>query len=223
MPPLSKQAVVDAITAAARTLGIDRLSQEAFLTHSGLSRWVVTKYFDRWSDACEAAGIGQGLSLVEQPRKAGPTEAECLTELKRVAALRGETALSSKQYDDYARISAKTLRRRFGSWRDALAAAGLTSTAAAQRQTPLTREHCIEKMQRVAKALGRSHLTSAEFDAHGEVSSFRIIRVFGPWHEALKAAGLEPSPNFIQEVPIAALADQFLQVCVDLGRIPTIN
>ncbi len=47
-PPLSKQALVDMIAAAARALGLDRLPQQVFLKHSGLSRFAVDKHFDKW-------------------------------------------------------------------------------------------------------------------------------------------------------------------------------
>jgi hypothetical protein len=222
-PPLSKEALVEMIAATARALGLDKLPQEVFLKHSGLSRFAVDKHFDRWSDACRAAAITHGRSLAEQPKKPGPTDEECIAELKRVAQLRGVTALSSKQYNAYARIHSKTLSRRFGSWPNALGAAGLAATAAAERQKPLTQEECVQEMQRVAQALARSHLTSEEFDAHGKVSAFRIIRVFGSWAAALQAAGLASSPNLIREVSISTLAGDFLRACIDLGCIPTIN
>jgi hypothetical protein len=226
-PPLSKQALADMIASAAQALGLDRLPQKVFLKHSGLSAFAVDRHFDKWSDACRAAGIAQGRSLAEQPKKPRPTDEECIAELQRVARLRGVTALSSKQYNDYARISAKRLRRQFGSWPNALAAAGLGPTAAAQRQRPLTQEECVLEMQRAAQALGRSHLTYGEFDAHGKasggkVSAFRVVRVFGTWPAALQAAGLASSPYFKPEIPISTLSGDFLRVCIDLGCIPTI-
>jgi hypothetical protein len=222
-PPLSKQALVDMIAAATQALGLDRLPQEVFLKHSGLSRFAVDKHFDRWSDACRAAGIAQGRALAEQPKKPSPTDEECIAELKRVAQLRGVTTLTSKQYNEYARIGVKTFFRRFGSWPNALAVAGLPPTDAAQRQKKLTRDDCVQEMQRVAQSLGRSYLTSKEFDAQAKVSAYRIVRVFETWAAALQAAGLASSPNLIREVPISTLADDFLAACIDLGRIPTIN
>ena len=221
--PLSRQALVDTIAAAAQALGLDRLPQEVFLKHSGFSRFEVEKHFDKWSDACRAAGIAQGRSLAEQPRKPHSTDEECIAELKRVARLKGVKALSSKQYSEYSRISPGTLRLRFGSWPDALAAAGLSPTAAAQRQRTPTQEECVQEMRRIAQVLGRSHLTAEEFDAQAKVSAFRIVRVFKSWSAALQAAGLESSPNVIREVPISTLADDFLRVSIALGRVPTIT
>jgi len=110
-PPLSKQALVDMIAAAAQALGLDSLPQKVFLKHTGLSRFAVDKHFDKWSDACRAAGIAHGRSLAEQPKKPSPTDEECIAELKRVAQLRGVTTLTSKQYNEYARIGAKTFGR----------------------------------------------------------------------------------------------------------------
>jgi hypothetical protein len=119
-PPLSKQALVDMIAAAAQALGLDRLPQKVFLKHSGLSGYAVDKHFDKWSDACRAAGIAQGRSLAEQPKKPRPTDEECIAELKRIAGLRRVKTLTSKEYDEYARIGSKTFFSEISSrWGEA--------------------------------------------------------------------------------------------------------
>ena len=48
-----------------------------------------------------------------------------INELKRVASLIPNNKLGSADYDRLGKVYSTTLRRRFGGWRGALAAAGL--------------------------------------------------------------------------------------------------
>lgn len=220
--PPSKTALIEMIRKLAAEMEVERLSRRLFLAHYGMATSVIDKHFDNWSDACQAAGIKHALKVSELPKAYTYTKEDCLAELRRVAALQNTTALSSPHYGRYGRISKATISRQFNGWHKALAAAGLTPTAYAERTKRLTREECIQHLQRVAHTLGRQHLTSKEFSQSAQVSAFRVVRVFGSWHAALRAAGLDPSPNFKREVPLSKLADDFLRAAIDLGRIPTL-
>lgn len=207
-------------------MGVERLSRRTFLSHSGLTSWAIDTHFDNWSDACKAAGIDRELKVSERPKVCTYTKEECLAELRRVATLLNTTAVSSTQYGRYGRISKRTISRRFHGWDKALATVGLTSSAYAERTRPLTREECIQHLQRVARTLGRQYLTSREFSRNSKISAVRIVRAFKeskePWHTALREAGLQPSPNFKQEVPLAKLSDDFLHATIELGRVPSL-
>lgn len=223
-PPPSKHDLIALIASVAKERGLDRLPQDVFLQSTGLSKWALDKHFDSWTDACRAADIGHGLALHERPTQPEFTSDDCLAELKRVAALRGADELSSKQYQEFGRISAKAISRRFGSWHRALEAADLKPTVAAVRQRPVSREECVHELRRVGASLESAHLTSQQYDSQGpDPSSYRIVRIFGSWHAALKEAGLKPSPNFIREVALEKLAEDFLTATTELGRIPTIR
>lgn len=222
-PPVPKDQLLSMIRSVAEELKLDRLPQGTFLKAAGLSRWAVDQHFDTWTDACRAAGIGRGRTLAEMPRSERQTKDDCVAEMRRVAALRGTGTLSSRVYGNYGRISVKAITRRFGDWRQALLAAGLGPTPASERQRLPSRDQCVSELQRVASSLGSDHLTSAEFDRHAQLSSYRITRVFGSWHGALKEAGLKPSPHFIREIPLSDLATDFLNASIELGRVPTIN
>ena len=52
-------------------------------------------------------------------------EATVLDEIRRVADLVDSPALTAREFDRHAKVSASHLRRRFGSWRQALEAASL--------------------------------------------------------------------------------------------------
>jgi len=221
-PVPSKQELVKIIRDMADKESVTSLSQRAFMESTGLSQWSIYKHFDTWSDACEEAGITTAPNPTQLPREQDYTDAQCVNELKRVAALLNTEALSSKQFRRYGRISASTVSRRFGSWGGALAISGLKESARTELARSLSPDYCIEEMKRVANKLGHDYLTAEQFDEHGNVSAYRIVKVFGSWHKALSAAGLNPSPNFKREVPFTDLADDFLNAAIDVGRVPSL-
>jgi len=173
----TKQSLVMMIRDVANKASVTSLSRRAFLERSGLSQWSIDKHFDTWSEACEAAGITTAPTVAQLPREQDYTDAQCLDELIRVAALLNTQALSSKQFHRYGRISVSTVSRRFGGWSGALAIAGLKESARAERVRSLSPDYCIQELQRVAKDLGRDYLTTKHFDEHGAVSSYRVVRV----------------------------------------------
>jgi hypothetical protein len=226
LAPISKQELIGLIVKVAREMNASSLAMRDFCTRSGLTKFAIGKHFDSWHDACVAAGISDAKLTVSQLAKArAHTRDECIQELKRVATLLGSSALSSKIYDRYGKISSATIRRLFGGWHSALSSTGLEPTSATGNLRPMTPDECIKALQEVANKLGQTHLTVDQYDKskdHGP-SSYRIVKVLGLWHEALQKAGLRPSPQFIQTIPLQTLAEEFLRVSVDLGRIPTLH
>lgn len=224
--PPSKTALIEMIRKLAAEMGVERLSRRSFLAHSGVTERAINSHFDNWSDACRAAGIETAPNVSYLPKKSCTyTKEDCLAELRRVAALQTTTLLSSTHYRRYARISKTVMYRYFGSWHEALAAAGLDTAYTEQmveQRKLLTREECIQHLQSVAHALGSRCLTRKEFNRNAQVSAIRVERVFGSWLAALQAADLDPSPNFKQEIPLSKLADDFLRAAIDLGRVPSL-
>lgn len=214
--------IIKAIQDAAQTLGVERLSISAFRQESEISQAAILKYFDNWSDACAAAGIDCGQTRENLVPTRRVSEDECISELQRVSNLLGRKALSSKEFSKHARFTSKPVSERFGSWQNALQRAGLELCEQSKREIHLSEEECVQELKRIAQLLGQSHLTAAEFDANARFSSYRVQRVFKRWHEALTAAGLQPSPNFKKEISLPALAEDFLRVCGELARIPTL-
>lgn len=219
---MDREEIVRAIQDAARQLGVERLTGQAFRQQSGISRAAVAKHFDSWSDACAAAGVSCGQpKLIPTPRI---SEAECISELQRVAGLLGRKALSSKEFDKHARFTSNPVRHRFGTWHNALTQAGLEATTKSEKDSkPPTREACISEMKRVASILEQSYLTQKPYDKYANINSQRVVPVFGSWHDALSDAGLSVSPNYIREIPFEDLVTNFLSVVKELGKIPTLQ
>ncbi len=220
---MNQQEFITLMQKTAHDLGSNRLTRQDFHKHSGTSRNEYAKYFDSWADACLAAGLQMGLSIRHFAPKPHSRD-DCLKELRRVADLLGRTDLSSKTFTKHAQFGSNVVIRRFGSWKKALDEAGLELTAKSkQNSTPPTREECVFEMKRVASLLGQAYLTSRMYNKHENINSQRVVPVFGSWHEALAAAELSVSPNYIREIPIESLADNFLMVLKELRRIPTLQ
>lgn len=219
---MDRDQIIRAIQHAARTLGVERLSIPAFRRESGISQAAVLKHFDIWSDACAAAGINCGQTrenLIPTPRV---SEEECISELHRVSKVLGRKALSSKEFSQHARFTSKPVIERFGSWQNAIARAGLELCEQSKREIQLSEGECVQELQRVANLLGTTSLSRDTFNTHTRFSAYRVSRACGGWVAALKKAGLNLSPNYKHELPLAQLATVFRQVVTDLNRVPTL-
>ena len=219
---MNKQGFIILMQNTACDLGSKRLTREDFQKHSGVSRTEYIKHFDSWTDACLAAGLQPALPIRHFAPKPHSRE-DCLKELRRVADLLGRTDLSSNTFRKHAHFGDGVMIRTFGSWENALNEAGLELTTQSKKASaPPTRGECISEMKRVANLLGQAYLTTKMYDKNVNISSRRVVTVFGSWHEALAAAGLSVSPKYIREIPLESLAENFLRVMKDLRRIPTL-
>jgi hypothetical protein len=111
--------------------------------------------------------------------------------------------------------SAVTYHNRFGSWTDALEAAGYDS---AEYRT-ISNAEVISAIHQLGQELGRPP-TMREMDDQGAVSSVLAWDRFGSWDNALRTAGYDPdSRRFVYDE--ADIVDALQAVVDDLGYIPT--
>ena len=139
--------------------------------------------------------------VFELPRLVEYTEQEILDELRRIAAVLADGALTRDAFDAQAKVSSTTLLRRFGDWRSALEAAGLghrysgrTISAKMRNQTArtLSDAEVLAELRRVAAELGEGPLTRDELNARSPVVSADVVRWrFGSWQAGMRAADLD--------------------------------
>lgn len=215
---LSREELVAKIREAAAQIGTERLGREQFLQQSGLSGYAVNKHFDRWTEALRESGLSPALNVTELPPRTKHSLEAIVAELRRVALLVDATHLTREAFSQYGQMSASAVARRFGGWSKALQAAGLLP---AVTESPTERE-LIEELRRVAAELQSRSLTRRDFKRLSVTDPHQVERQFGGWHNALARAGLGVSPAFKREVPLTALAHEYLRISIELGRPPTL-
>lgn len=126
-----------------------------------------------------------------------------LAEVRRVAALLPDGALTRRAFDKHSRVSSSACLTRWGSWAETLTAAGLAHRIGNRRVSDkmrrqagrgLNREEMTAEVQAVAERLGKATLTMSDLQTHSTVLGTRaVLSRFGSWRAALEAAGLELS------------------------------
>ncbi len=115
-----------------------------------------------------------------------------LAELRRVAALIDSPTITQDQFTSLANVHSSTVGRRFGGWRKALDAAGL-SQRFDDSKSQKSREEILAAIRATAEKFQKNVLTIQEFEAHSAIGARPVRRVFGSWKKALEAAGLAQS------------------------------
>lgn len=115
-----------------------------------------------------------------------------LVELRRVAALIETPKITIGQFTALAKVHGSTLQKRFGGWKGALEAAGL-STRFDDGSFKKSREEILTAITDTANKLQKQVLTRQEFVAHTGITDGPVRREFGSWKSALEAAGLTQS------------------------------
>lgn len=132
------------------------------------------------------------------------SDVELWAELRRVADLTADAVLSERQFRTLATVSVATYLRRYGSWRQALGAAGLshrysgrTVSAKMRAQTArrLTNDQLLVELRRIADHSGRPYVTGHDLRAGSPVNKSAFVYRFGSWPAALAAAGLIVAPR----------------------------
>jgi hypothetical protein len=150
-----------------------------------------------------------------------------LSELRRVARLVAGGKLTIAEYSRHSKVGVTTLRRRFGSWPNALEAAGLahlynsipTATKSRTLARTLPSDDLLAEIRRVAQVVGRDRLTAEDLRQHAIIGVDAIRRRFGTLKAALRAAGLLETAHGRRYTDEACL-ENLLQVWTHYGRPP---
>jgi hypothetical protein len=127
-----------------------------------------------------------------------------LQELRRVAELHADGPLTRSLFARHSRASTNTYLRRFGSWAEALDAAGLAARYGGpavtdrMRQQPgkqASESELIADLQRVAQLVQSTHLTVDDYAVHGSFPITSVRKYFKLWRQALEVAGLRVGAN----------------------------
>ena len=119
-------------------------------------------------------------------RKNIPRE-EFLNDLKRVAVLINKQTVTAATYDEKGKFGKATVLRRFGSWNNALGAAGLKVILTLNNKE----EVLFENLANVWQKLGRQPVGRdlEKVFGHSRFSTGTYEKRFGSWNKALEAFG----------------------------------
>lgn len=136
--------------------------------------------FGSWNDSVEAAGLESKPKGPQIPRDDLIEKLQCLAdELEKTPSTADMNAQG--EFND------QTYTNRFGSWTEAVEAAGLDPN---DRFEKISRRELIAELQRLADERGETPTTS-DMDDDGEFSAGTYINRFGSWSAAIEAANIE--------------------------------
>lgn len=128
-----------------------------------------------------------------EPNSRDITKEQVLADITGVAEKLGLSSLTILQYEKHGRYASSLARQRCGSWLQAIAEAGLSVK---RKNSKASSDEFIPDLKRVAKVLGKSSVTQAEYRDRGRFGPGVVSRHFGGWLEALRAAGLEKTREY---------------------------
>lgn len=147
------------------------------------------------------------------------SKADLLQDIRAVAAEVGETP-TLNDYREHGSIAVTTIYRRFGSWQDALAAAGFEPR---EPDSEVTNEELIDALERLADELCKRP-TAAEMNEQGAHWASTYRRAFGSWNAACEAAGLKTSQPVGQEtLSETDLLEELTRIAEVCGAPPSVS
>lgn len=128
-----------------------------------------------------------------EPKKQFSSE-ELLIDLKSVAINLNQQSISIKEYAKHGKYSPQTLKKRFGSWKNAIIKAGLReskrSWGGSLMETSIPEKNIINDLIRVSHLVNGHSLTLEEYKKHGNYSTSAVSKRWGNWNKAKEKAGL---------------------------------
>lgn len=144
---------------------------------------------------------------------------ELIKDLVYVAEQLQTDTLTIEQYLTKGKYHDSTIRRRFGSWKNALAKADLKNN---RNNDPVSEDEMISDIQYVSKKMDKQTITTTEYKEFGKHGYSRIIKHFGSWDNALQKAGLL-STGFVASHSDIEILEEIERIWILLGRQPTSN
>ena len=141
---------------------------------------------------------------------------ELLEDLRRVAQSTGRATVTKADYLAFGQHDRGTIARRFGGWRQALEAAGLSNAHLVR----LSEDELIADLRRVAAHLGKPSVSQAEYTKLGKFSVQPYRVNFQNWTGALAKAGLSLSPFHRTPIGDTELFADLESMWMTLGRQP---
>ena len=143
------------------------------------------------------------------------TQSKLCEEIDRLYA-ELEKVPSFQDMHERGEYSVYTYSRTFGSWNEAIEAAGYSPRSSREKHT---RSELIAEVQRVADVCDGKP-TLSDIAEHGNISRNTYHNRFDSWNDALEAAGFTPRTTN-QRISDQQLKETLQKLATDVGRRPT--
>lgn len=154
-----------------------------------------------------------GQYLVTRVSGAPVSDEELLDDLRRVATNSSDTTLTQRKYNQIGNYAHSTQSSRFGSWNDALRAAGLSTY---DRTT--SDETLLADVRRVADEISQPTVSIEQYRLRGTHDRYTLTNRFGSWNTVLQGAGLGTSAR--AGISDETLFENILRLWEYYGRQP---
>lgn len=179
---------------------------DAIREHGTYSRTTYYTEFESLDAALDAAGI-------EKINDSPVSKETLLEELHRLAS--ENSPPTTDEMDEEGTFSARTYIDRFGSWNEALEAAGYEPHL---EVVDASKEDLIDEIKRLHEELGRVP-TTRDMQEHGDYTASRYFSTFESWNTAVEEAGLTPHERWTTPDELRISASELLS---ELRRVADI-
>jgi hypothetical protein len=219
----SDEAVLAEIRRVAALMRDRRLTKAAFNSKSKIKTSAVEKRFGSWSEATRKAGLAHALPDY--------SDAAIIKDLRRVSESSPNEPFTSAFYSVQGQYSPSCVKRRFGGWREALEAAGISNrfggplTTERMRSQPgraMSNEEILAQIRAISARLGKASLAGADIVANSEITQSQLFRRFGSVSAALRQAGVEQVSHGRRHTEDEVF-ENLLEVWTHYGRPPTVS
>lgn len=144
---------------------------------------------------------------------------ELINDLKAVSNTLCKSYISRSEYESNGKYSATPYLRCFGSWINALSAAGLQTRRKKTDYLRISDESLIADIKRVAILLNKESVSTKDYSEYGTYKVQTILSRFDSWSKALSLSGL--MPTVYKEIADIELFEEIERLWIIKGAQPT--
>lgn len=153
---------------------------------------------------------------------------EIKAEIRRVDSIVNKEVLTAHDFDKHAKISSSGIKKRLGSWREALSVAGLeskysgrtVSTKMRQQTKSMTDEEILNELKRIAQKMNKDYITQEDINNNSEIISASTVAYRFGFKNGVEKAGLKVSEMYRRKYSEDELFENLLNVWTHYGRQP---
>lgn len=149
------------------------------------------------------------------------TDEEIIADIQETARKFNKDYISISTYKTHGKYSQTAIRAHFGTWKNALAIAGLRNERKPSELKLIPDEEYFGDLRRVAKLINSNTVPYEAYREHGKYSAEYIFSRFGKWNDFLAMAGLEPTGFCKDKITEQDCFDEIERMWRLLGRQPT--